>query len=304
MQVDSKDFQLLAALYDDARQSYLSLGRRVSLSAPSVRERLKHLQRHGILQGFMLSLNPGVFGRDDLVLFFHGKNFTRRQVTKALAAPDVAWIGWKLDGGITAGVWSQDREQAVKDLTAVLGTTPSGQAFTEGHILRPLSLIDLSLIDALIDNPRMLLDELIDSTKLSPKTVRKHLQQLIQKETIFIEPRLGALTDSGDLVYQIAVAGRISMGDVRRIMGQAVLLHNTQEPPIKYLLCWGSDLSDVTTKTRALQGLPGVESATISLNKELLISTDFEHWLIHKEISRLKKARMLGGFIETRALSY
>jgi DNA-binding Lrp family transcriptional regulator len=59
--VDSKDFQLLVALYDNARQSYQSLGRRVSLSAHVVRDRLNRLKSKGILQGFMLSIDSSVF---------------------------------------------------------------------------------------------------------------------------------------------------------------------------------------------------------------------------------------------------
>ena len=54
IQMDSKDFQLLVALDHDARQSYLSLGRRVSLSAPAVRARLERLKMKRILQGFNL----------------------------------------------------------------------------------------------------------------------------------------------------------------------------------------------------------------------------------------------------------
>ena len=291
--MDSKDFQLLAALYDDARQSYKSLGRLISLSAPAARDRLKRLEAQGILQGFMLTLDPNVFHRDELVLFFHDKEFTRREVANALAAPDVAWIGWKLDGGITVGIWPKDRAQAIDEITAVLSTKPTGQAFTREHrmLVRRLSLIDLTLIDALIDQPRIPMNELIEYTGLSPKTVRKHLERLVETETIFIEPRLGALRDSGVLVYQIAVTGRVSVGDVRSIMGEAVLIHHLHDPPIKYLLCRGSDLSDVTTKTRGLRELPGVEAANISLNKEILISTDFEHSLIHEEIRNLEKIK-------------
>lgn len=60
-------------------QSYPSLDRRVSLSAPAVRDRLNRLKNNGVLQGFMLSMDSSVFDRDDLLLFFHG-NFSRVNV--------------------------------------------------------------------------------------------------------------------------------------------------------------------------------------------------------------------------------
>ena len=71
--VDSIDFQLLVALFGDARQSYQSLGRRLSLSAPAVRNRLERLKMKGVLQGYMLTINPSVFNRVELVLTFPGE---------------------------------------------------------------------------------------------------------------------------------------------------------------------------------------------------------------------------------------
>jgi DNA-binding Lrp family transcriptional regulator len=98
--MDSKDFQLLVALDNNARQSYQSLGTRVSLSAHSVRDRLNRLKSKGILQGFMLSVDSSVFGRDDVLLFYRGE-FSRKTMPEALAAADVSWVAWKVDGAIT-----------------------------------------------------------------------------------------------------------------------------------------------------------------------------------------------------------
>jgi AsnC-type helix-turn-helix domain len=52
--VDSLDFQLLVALFGDAHQSYQSLGRRLSLSAPAVRNRLERLKIKGVLKSHSL----------------------------------------------------------------------------------------------------------------------------------------------------------------------------------------------------------------------------------------------------------
>ncbi|AIF84062.1 transcriptional regulator [Candidatus Nitrososphaera evergladensis SR1] len=292
--MDSKDFQLLVALEDNARQSYRSLGRRVLLSAPSVRDRLGSLKRKGVLQGFMLSIDPGVFGRDDLLLFFRG-DFTRQAVLAALAAPDVSWAAWKLDERVTVGMWTKDERKAANTLADILGTRPSGRALTprkkKEKRLAPVSIIDLSIMDALVDDPRLPFGELVKSTGLSPKTVRKHLELLLETKTISIEPLLGALTDSGKLIYQLLVAGTVGMSEVRRIMGETALTHQTQEPPMKYMLCMGGSLTEVIAKTRALEKVSGVESVTISLNREVLVSTDLRHSLIREEIKKLEKDR-------------
>ena len=85
--VDSKDFRLLVALHENARQSYRSLGQRVSLSAPAVRDRLKHLEDRGILQGYWFYMDPGAFDREDLMLFYKG-DWKREDALKALATDD------------------------------------------------------------------------------------------------------------------------------------------------------------------------------------------------------------------------
>jgi DNA-binding Lrp family transcriptional regulator len=285
--LDSKDFQLLVALDENARQSYQSLGRRVSLSAPSVRDRLNRLRSKGILQGFMLSIDSSVFDRDYLLLFFRG-DFSRKTVLKALSAADVSWVAWTLDGQMILGLWTKNEREVTDNLAKLLGVRHSGRGFTPRKRRAPVSITDLSIMDALVDDPKVSFGELLKSTGLSPKTVRTHLTLLLETKTISIEPHLGALTDSGELIYQLIVTGRVSISEVRRIMGETALRHETEEPPIKHVLCRGHSLTDVTAKTRALKNVQGVESVTISLKREVLVSADLRHSLIREEIRKLQ----------------
>jgi copper chaperone CopZ len=82
------------------------------------------------------------------------------------------------------------------------------------------------------------------------------------------------------------------MDDVRKIMGETAQIRHTLEPPMKYVLCKASSLADLITKTRALENVQGVESVEISLNREVLVSTDLRHTLIREEIRKLKKNQM------------
>ena len=288
--MDSKDFQLLVGLYGNARQSYQSLGRRVSLSAPAVRDRLNRLRSKGILQGFMLVIDSSVFDRDDLLLFFHG-DFSRKSVLAAFAAPDISWVAWKVDGRLHLRLWTKNEREATDNVSKILGVRPSIRAFRPRKRRAPLSITDLLIMDALVDDPKVPFGDLLKSTGLSSKTVRKHLNLLLETKTIFIDPLLGALTDSGALIYPLAVAGRVSMDEVRRIMGESAQTHYTLEPPMKHVLCRASSLADVITKTRVLEKVQGVESVTISLNREVLVSTDLRHSLIREQIKKLEKDR-------------
>jgi DNA-binding Lrp family transcriptional regulator len=288
--VDSKDFQLLVGLYGNARQSYQSLGRRVSLSAPTVRDRLNRLRSKGILQKFMLVIDSSVFDRDDLLLFFDG-DFSRKSVLAAFAAPDISWVAWKVDGRLHLRLWTKNEREATDNVRKILGVRPSIRAFRPRKRRAPLSITDLLIMDALVDDPKVPFGDLLKSTGLSPKTARKHLNLLLETKTISIDPLLGALTDSGALIYPLAVAGRVSMDEVRRIMGESAQTHYTLEPPMKHVLCRASSLADVITKTRMLEKVQGVQSVTITLNREVLVSTDLRHSLIRQQIKRLEKDR-------------
>lgn len=104
--------------------------------------------------------------------------------------------------------------------------------------------------------------------------------------TISFALSLGTLADSGELIYPLVVTGKVSMNEIRRIMGEAALLRNIQEPPMKYVLCRENSLADMITNTRALENVEGVKSVEISLNREVLISTHLRHSLIREEIMK------------------
>lgn len=282
--MDAKDFRLLLALHRNARQSYRSLGRSVSLSAPAVRERLKQLER-GVLHGYGLWIDPSVFDRDEILSFFQRER-THEQVLEALAAPEVAWIGWKLEGGLTVASWSVDTDRSVKQLASILDEEPIGRALAPRRPAPSINHVDWAIIEGLIDDPLTAFGDLVDATHLSPKTVRKHLENLIDSETIVITPRMGAVEGSGELVYHLVVVGNVSVDEIRSVIPDAMLIHSTNRPSMKYLLCRGTDLGEVTTNTNALRRLKGVESATVTLNRDLLFAPEFEHALLREQMMR------------------
>ena len=291
--MDSKDFRLIVALYGNARQSYRSLGQRVSLSAPAVRDRLKRLEDRRILQGYWLYPDPAIFNRNDLMIFYNG-DWKREDALKALSVDDVVFVTWKLDGALSIQTWPLDPKKTVKDLSASLDARPSGQTFTEAQVHPRVGPIDWRIMDALVDDPTMPFEQIVAETGISPKTVRKRLQSLIQTETIFILPRLGSLADSGELVYHLAVTGNIGFNDLRRVLGEALLISSSNRPPMKYLLCKANDLSDVTSRTQAARKLPGVQAVELTLNRELLVGREFLHTLIREKIREWENSRFKG----------
>jgi Lrp/AsnC family leucine-responsive transcriptional regulator len=59
---DATDRRLLAELQEDARLTHAELGRRVNLSAPAVAERIRRLERDGVIDSYRTELDPKALG--------------------------------------------------------------------------------------------------------------------------------------------------------------------------------------------------------------------------------------------------
>jgi Lrp/AsnC family leucine-responsive transcriptional regulator len=59
---DATDARLLEELQADARLSNAELGRRVNLSPPAVAERLRRLERDGVIAGYRAEIDPQALG--------------------------------------------------------------------------------------------------------------------------------------------------------------------------------------------------------------------------------------------------
>jgi hypothetical protein len=67
-------------------------------------------------------------------------------------------------------------------------------------------------------------------------------------------------------------------------------VHETKDPPAKYLFCRADSLAELTASTRALEKLPGVSAVRLTLNREMILNPDFVHALIREQIAKLKGA--------------
>ncbi|MGY6655845.1 Lrp/AsnC family transcriptional regulator [Amycolatopsis sp. TRM77291] len=62
MNLDDLDWQLLELLQSDGRLTFSELGRRVSLSAPAVTERVRRLEEKGIITGYSANVDVTKLG--------------------------------------------------------------------------------------------------------------------------------------------------------------------------------------------------------------------------------------------------
>jgi Lrp/AsnC family leucine-responsive transcriptional regulator len=60
--VDAVNQRILAELADNPRLSTADLARRIGMSSPSVRERVRRLEESGVIRGYRLDIDPAAMG--------------------------------------------------------------------------------------------------------------------------------------------------------------------------------------------------------------------------------------------------
>lgn len=66
--LDSVDIELLRILHEDARTPIAEMARALSMSSPSVSERLRRLRESGVIRSFTIEVDPALLGYE-LVLY-------------------------------------------------------------------------------------------------------------------------------------------------------------------------------------------------------------------------------------------
>jgi Lrp/AsnC family transcriptional regulator, leucine-responsive regulatory protein len=59
---DDRDLDILAALQEDARATYTDIAQRVGLSASAVHDRVRKLERSGVIRGYRAVVDPEAVG--------------------------------------------------------------------------------------------------------------------------------------------------------------------------------------------------------------------------------------------------
>lgn len=98
--MDDIDRRLLSLLQADGRASYAELGRGVGLSAPSVHDRVRRLERSGAITGYTAVVEPGLVGLGvtALVGILQREGVEQDDLATSLAAIDEVEDCWFVAG--------------------------------------------------------------------------------------------------------------------------------------------------------------------------------------------------------------
>ena len=102
--MDPIDQHIVALLVEDARRSYGDIGRRVSLSAPSVKRRVDALRARGAIEGFTAVLDHTALGQgtEAMLELFFSPGTTLDEVAQRLRRHPEVVEAWSVTGDADA----------------------------------------------------------------------------------------------------------------------------------------------------------------------------------------------------------
>jgi Lrp/AsnC family transcriptional regulator, leucine-responsive regulatory protein len=100
LHMDATDRRILSLLLEDGRRTYDDIGRRVGLSAPSVKRRVDRLRASGALQGFTAIVDHSAlgWGTEALVELFYRPGTTLDEVARTLREHPEVVEAWSVTG--------------------------------------------------------------------------------------------------------------------------------------------------------------------------------------------------------------
>ncbi|CAA9529590.1 MAG: Transcriptional regulator, AsnC family [uncultured Solirubrobacteraceae bacterium] len=121
--MDDMDRKILSLLVADGRRTFDDIGRRVSLSSPSVKRRVDRLRASGAIQGYTAVLDPAAlgWGTEALVELFYAPGTLLDEVAERLRELPQVVEAWSVTGeaDAIARVRTQDNadlERLIMDL--------------------------------------------------------------------------------------------------------------------------------------------------------------------------------------------
>ena len=184
MILDTIDLNILSTLARDCRTSYSHIGSQIGLTSKSVKARVKNMLRSGVIEKFVVRVNPAAFGyRTAIVLVRANNGITKDDVIQRVKQfGDLAYhvhhmgrtsvaaliIKRLLDNNI-----SQSLNDRLKPATVISVT------FSELSVSMDLSETDLRIIKCLLlSGARTEISDIAKEVSISEKTTTRRLDRM------------------------------------------------------------------------------------------------------------------------------
>ena len=295
--LDELDGKILQSLSKNCRISYNGLGNEIGLTAKSVKARVKKMQASGVIDSFIVKVNPLVLGYSKFCLLVLRMNSNAtanqdhiRRIITLLG--DILYTGHVL-GGISTFKFAVKREaeEKIKLLVDMIGQDVMIQNQTSvfPNVKEQPTYIDFNIIRCLLDNPRMEISDISEIISVSSKTVTRRLDKMIENHVLDFTLQFNFTAIRGYIVS--VVSTNIEKGSYTKVLERSyedfkdsfcIYSPMLSQQDVVYWLYFSKDVFALDSNVKRIESYPGVRKTDVFIP----ISIEYHKEVIIKEIER------------------
>jgi DNA-binding Lrp family transcriptional regulator len=292
--------------------SYNSLGIDLGLTAKSVKARVKKMESSGVIDNFIVKVNPQVLGYSKfclLVLRSNNKTNDENYIRNNLSLlGDILYTGQVL-GNISTFKLAlrKEAEEKIELLTNMIGKDRLIQTQTSvfPSVREKITFVDFKIIRCILDNPRMEISEIAEKISFSSKTVARRLEKMIEDHVLDFTLQFNFTAIRGYIVSVVSATIEKSyyakvLEKTYEELGDSFCIYSPMlsQQDVIYWLYFSKDVFALDSIVKRIESYPGVEKTDVYIP----ISIKYHTEVIMKEIEKKLLSRE-GHLIWTNELS-
>ena len=295
--LDELDGKILHSLSRNCRVSYSSLGNEIGLTTKSVKTRVKKMQSSGVIDSFIVKVNPLVLGYSKscmLVLRVNSKAADEKHIRRSLSLlGDILYTGHIL-GNISTFKLAvkKEAEEKLELLVDVIGQNLliQNQTIVFQNVREQPTYTDFKIMRCLLDNPRMEISDIAEKISMSSKTVARRLEKMIENHVLDFTVQCNFKAIRGYIVS--VVSANTEKGSYRKVLERSYEDLNdsfcaytpmlSDEQDVLYWLFFSKDVFALDSVIKRIESYPGVRKVDVFIP----ISIEYHKEAIIKEIEK------------------
>jgi DNA-binding Lrp family transcriptional regulator len=294
--LDELDGKILRSLSRNCRVSYNSLGSEIGMTAKSVKARVRKMQSSGVIDSFIVKVNPLVLGYSKLcilVLRINSKIADEKHIRNSLSLlGDILNTGHAL-GNISTFKFAvkKEAEEKLELLVDVIGQDRliQNQTVVFQYVREHPTYIDFKIMRCLIDNPRMEISDIAEKISMSSKTVARRLEKMIENHVLEFTIQINFTAIGGYIVS--VISANIERGSYTKVLERSytdledsffIYSPMLSQQDVIHWLFFSKDVFALDLVVKRVETYPGIRKVDVFIP----ISIEYHKDILTKEIER------------------
>jgi DNA-binding Lrp family transcriptional regulator len=288
--------KILNSLSRNCRVSYSSLGNEIGLTAKSVKARVEKMQSSGVIDSFIIKVNPLVLGYSKFcLLIVRNSKADQKHTERSLSLlGDIFERVYGLGNlSIFLLAVKKEAEEKLELLVDVIGQDLliQSQTIAFPNVREQPTYADFKIMKCLLADPRMEISDIAEKISMSTKTVSRRLEKMIQNHVLdftvhgdptairgYIVSVVSANTDKGSY-GKVLEKSYADLKDSFFFYSYSPAL--TQQDVIYWVFC-SKDVFALDSVMKRIESYPGVRKVDVFIP----ISIEYHKEVIIKGIER------------------